>query len=175
MNVQKLKQQLFGERTRVYAALDGASVPDLPIKLHEMRPRHVCLYRGELEPDLAWVAPYLVQLMPETAFTDWLLTEGWGKHWGIFAHSMMKMPEMRKHFRSLLTVHDEKGSPMLFRFYDPRVLSWFLPTCKSDELEKVFGKTTKYFTENEETNNLSVFRLENGQLQKSEVELEAKQ
>src|SRR5215213_6072724 len=106
MGKEKLKQILFGEDIPVYVILDGASVPDLPTRLYEMPLPNVCLYRGELEPDVAEVAPYLVNLVPDATFTDWLLTEGWGKHWGIFAHCLCTLTEMRKHFRSFLTVHD---------------------------------------------------------------------
>lgn len=36
---------------------------------------------------------------------------------------------------------------MLFRFYDPRVLRLYLPTCTSTELEQVFGPVGTFFTE----------------------------
>ncbi|MCK7510898.1 MAG: DUF4123 domain-containing protein [Desulfobacterales bacterium] len=69
----------------VYAVLDGASIKSLGPKLYNLRPEHVCLYRGRLEPDMAEVAPYLVRLEQDSAFAQWVLGDGWGKHWGIFA------------------------------------------------------------------------------------------
>ena len=45
----------------------------------------MCLYRGELQPDMAEVAPYLVKLDRDAPFTDWVLDRGWGNHWGVFA------------------------------------------------------------------------------------------
>ena len=54
--VEKLKSELFGEDT-VFVVLDGASVPGLLAKLTELQPVHTCLYRGDIEPDLAEVAP----------------------------------------------------------------------------------------------------------------------
>src|SRR5262245_15665317 len=136
----QLEKYLFRKDTHTYAILDGASVPDLPIKLYEMNPVNACLYQGELSPDLVYVAPYLVHLFPGTDFTDWLLTECWGKHWGIFAQSPLSLVKVRKHFRLLLTVYDDKGNPMLFRYYDPRVLISFIKTCNQEELEIVFGE-----------------------------------
>src|SRR5207237_435347 len=113
-----------------FAVLDGASIPDLLDQLYtKPRPEFVCLYRGELEPDIAEVAPYLVNLEPRTLFTDWLLTEGWGKHWGIFVHTTDGLKAIRTHLRKFLMVNDPEGKQTYFRYYDPRVLRVFLPTC----------------------------------------------
>jgi hypothetical protein len=161
---EKLEKFLFEERARAFAVLDGASVPDLPTKIYEMQPHAVCLYRGELEPDMAEVAPYLVELFPDTTFTDWLLSEGLGgKHWGIFARSPFSLTELRKHFRKFLTVYDETGNPLLFRYYDPRVLVKFLPTCDQESLDKLFGRVTEYAAE-DGTENFMRFELQNGKL-----------
>ena len=161
---EKLEKFLFDERARAFAILDGAAIPDLPMKIYEMQPHSVCLYRGELEPDIAEVAPYLVELFPDTNFTDWLLTEGTGgKSWGIFARSPFSLTELRKHFRKFLTVYDEAGNPLLFRYYDPRVLVKFLPTCDKDGLEKLFGRVTEYFAEDGAT-EFKRFELLNGKL-----------
>lgn len=164
MNIEQLNQHLFSSVTRVYAVLDGASVPDLRMKLFEMKPPHYCLFTGDLEPDMAEVAPYLIRLLPKTPFTDWILREGFGKHWGIFAHSREPVEEMRKHFRSLITVYDEKGKPMIFRYYDPRVLGKFLATCKEEELKTFFGSVEAYFAETEDAGNLNRFQITDGVL-----------
>ena len=131
----------------VYTILDGASVPKLPQALYKQHPEHVCLYRGELTPDMAAVAPYLVHLQINTEFTDWILREGWGKHWGIFLLSSADLRALRQHFRGLLTVYDPTSKPVLFAYYDPRVLRTFLPTCTADELNSLFGPVASYFAE----------------------------
>jgi hypothetical protein len=41
--------------------------------------------------------------------------------------------------RTLLRVRDEAGRTLLFRFYDPRVLRAYLPTCTATEWQSVFG------------------------------------
>lgn len=166
-----MEEILFSKTTRIYAILDGASVPDLPLKLFEMKPPRYCLLSGELEPDMAEVAPYLVRLYPRTAFTDWLLRECWGKHWGIFAHSRKTLKEMRKHFRSLVTVYDESGKPLIFRYYDPRVLHNFLPTCEPEEIETFFGEVDSYFAESEKEEKLMRFERGNGIYKQSAFEI----
>jgi hypothetical protein len=161
---KKLEKFLFAERARAFTVLDGAAVPELPSKIYEMQPHAVCLYRGEIAPDIAEVAPYLIELIPDTTFTDWLLTEGTGgKHWGIFARSPFSLTELRKHFRKFLTVYDEAGNPLLFRYYDPRVLVKFLPTCDAENLGALFGRVTEYAAETSATEFMR-FALQDGKL-----------
>jgi hypothetical protein len=162
---QSLYEQLFAdEAANVYAVLDGASVEDLLPKLYELEPECECLYRGELEPDMAEVAPYLVRLEPDTEFTDWLIGEGWGEHWGVFAVTDADLRAAHRHFRSFLTVYDPEGKPLLFRYYDPRVLRLYLPTCNAEELSTVFGPVSCYLLEGEDPNTLLRFRLDAGEL-----------
>ncbi|HEY1204463.1 MAG: DUF4123 domain-containing protein [Bryobacteraceae bacterium] len=154
-----------GDGAGVFAVLDGASVPGLVQKLHQARPEFECLYRGELAPDMAEVAPYLVELEPKAEFTVWVLAEGWGKHWGIFVRTPADLRAMRQHFRPFLVVHNEEGKPLYFRFYDPRVLRVYLPTCNASELATFFGPVESYVAEGEEPAEALRFRVANGALQ----------
>jgi hypothetical protein len=164
-NVQLISPELFAEPgVNTYAILDGASVPDLVGKLHECGPKHECLYRGELTPDIAEVAPYLVQLEAETEFTDWVLNRGWGNHWGVFAVSAADLFAMRQHFRKFLTVYDTSGKPMLFRYYDPRVLSVYLPTCNPEEVTSLFGPVSRLLMESEGVGAILMFENNSGTL-----------
>lgn len=163
-SAEHLNRHLFSSVTRVYAVLDGASVPDLPVRLYEMKPPNFCLFTGELAPDMQFVAPYLVRLLPKTPFTEWVFKECWGRHWGIFAHSRAPINEMRKHFGSLVTVYDESGVPLIFRFYDPRVMGKFLPTCDAEQLQTFFGAVDAFFAESEDKQNLMRLQLENEKL-----------
>ena len=97
---------------------------------------------------MAEVAPYLVQLEPDTLFTEWLLREGWGNSWGIFARSDVGLREMRSHFRSFIMVEAPKGETLLFRFYDPRIFRVYLSTCNREERAFVFGPIAHYLLEN---------------------------
>jgi hypothetical protein len=117
---------------KLFAVLDGASVPNLPQELYQHEPDYLCLYRGALDPDLAETAPYLVRLEPGSPFAEWIFNEGWGKHWGIFFTATCDMRDLRSHFRKFLIVYDAGGKPLYFRYYDPRVLRVYLPTCRPD-------------------------------------------
>ncbi len=149
--IESLRRHLFAEEDmHAYAVLDGASVPNLRLKLHELEPEHVCLYRGELEPDMAEVAPYLISLGMKEEFTRWVIAEGWGRHWGVFAVSRGDIRSLRTHFRKFLMVHDSDGKPLYFRYYDPRVLKVYLPTCTADELKTFFGPVQTFLMEDKD-------------------------
>ena len=167
-----LEKYLFRERTYTYAVLDGASVRDLPIRLFESDAANYCLYRGELSDEMIHVAPYLVHLSPGSKFTEWLLSECWGKHWGIFAQSEVSPTSMRKHFRTLLVVNDPDNNPLLFRFYDPRVLVPFLMTCEIKELSTIFGPVKYYFAESFDKSELCRMHLANGALVETKLGFE---
>src|SRR5512134_145866 len=70
---QAVEKHIFAEDPNLtFAVLDGAAIPDLREQLHALEPRHECLYMGDLEPDMAEVAPYLVQLEPNSDFANWV-------------------------------------------------------------------------------------------------------
>ena len=141
---------LFGKSdTPIFAVLDGASAPGLLTELYEHEPEYCCLYRGELQPDLAAVAPYLVRLEPGTPFTELVLDEGWGAHWGIFIVSTANLRSLRNHFRGFHTVQLPDRRTVIFRYYDPRVLRSFLPACNPAELGAFFGPVLSFVAEGE--------------------------
>jgi hypothetical protein len=157
-SVAVLKQLLFAsECESVYAVLDGASVPGLLKRLAAAREESACLYRGELEPDLAEVAPYLVKLREKSEFTEWLLEEGWGRHWGIFAITPVGLEALRRHFRQFLRVKDHTGKILYFRYYDPRVLQVYLPTCRRDEIKIIYGPVLRFIAEDRKAGTAYVF------------------
>lgn len=165
---QLIEQRLFNDSgLNVFAVLDGASIPNLLAELRGMDPplRFECLYRGALPPDMAEVAPYLVQLEPNISFTNWLIDAGWGNHWGIFALSELDFQSIRYHFRALTRVYDETGKRFLnFRYYDPRVLRIFLPTCLAPQLIDMFGPVDYFLAEGESPSELLGFMRESGEL-----------
>jgi hypothetical protein len=172
MAKEKLEQMLYGRPANVFAVLDGASVKGLPMILFEKRPPHYCLFTGELKPDMAEVAPYLVGLVRGAPFTDWLLNEKPGRHQGIFAVTLQSITEMRRHFRSLFMVYKEDGDPMQFRFYDPRVTHSYLPTCNPGELKSFFGSIDTLYAEIDDGSAFAAYRLDGNELKRTEIKLE---
>ena len=157
---QSLIKYLFSQpATNVYAVLDGASVEQLPQLLWEHEPENICLYRGELEPDMAAVAPYLVKLEYDHPFTRLVCEQGWGKHWGIYiiTPAEVDIRTLRQHFRKFLMVYNPDGKLIYFRYYDPRVLRAYLPTCNAEDINIVFGPIGSYVLEDEDSSILQRF------------------
>lgn len=167
MEKAELENLLFRETANVCAIVDGAAIERLPVILHETKPLHYCLMRGELSPDLAEVAPYLVVLRRGARFTDWILEQPLGSNKGIFATTRQPIREVRKHFRGLFIVYKENGDPMHFRFYDPRVMHKYLPTCERGEIETFFGPIDRFILEDEVGRSLSIFSHDKGALRRS--------
>lgn len=158
---QAIVQQLFAvPETRVYAVLDGASVPGLPQTLAQFKVEAECLFRGEAAADMLLVAPYLASIRPDQPFTEWLLQEGWGRHWGVFVICKAELRELRMHLRTFLKVYGPDLKPLFFRYYDPRVLRAYLPTCNAQEARLVFGPVLRYVCEAEDPTLLLKFWTE---------------
>lgn len=130
----------------VWAVLDCARDPKIYLALLESRLEFRCLYSGKLPLELEMAAPQLVELLPGNRLTDCLLTVGWGQSWGCLLRAE-DATTVRPHLRNFLKVHDEDGRRLLFRFYDPRVLRAYLPTCTPAESRQFFGPITEWITE----------------------------
>ena len=124
-----------------------------------------CLYSGPIAPALEMAAPYLLQLEHDSEETRRLIELSWGNSWGVFLRSPTNMRNLRKHLRSFLMVLDSKGRRMTFRYYDPRILRVYLPTCTGEELRTVFGPIELFWTEDgEDGDQLLEFQHEAGRL-----------
>jgi hypothetical protein len=124
---------------------------------------HDSLYRGTSNEKLSGVAPYLFQFAHPTPFSNWFLKSGWGDSWGLMVKSSWPLPELHKHFRKFLMVQTEDGQELYFRFYDPRVLRIFLPTCDAVQIRELFGEAIDAFVMEDEDPAFALrFRHENG-------------
>lgn len=130
----------------VYAVLDGAASDELVARLGLEGPPRRCLYAGA-PPALEAAAPHLVALQPDATLTRWLLDEGWGRAWGVYLRTAAPLDALWRHLRRLLEVETERGELLTFRYYDPRVLRVYLPTCTPEELAFVFGPASRFFCE----------------------------
>jgi len=106
-----------------------------------------CLFSGRLSPELELTAPYLVRLEYGNAKTRRFLAQAAGRQWGVFMKCSQRLEDLRRHLRSLLVVRDQTGRELLFRYFDPRVLRVYLPTCTPDELRAVFGDIERFWIE----------------------------
>ena len=148
-----------GSSGSVWAVLDLARDPRIYGLLIESRLEFLCLYSGRLPRELERVAPHIVELPLGHRLLDRLLDEGWGRSWGVFVRIADPMA-LRHHLRKFLKVRTEDGRRLLFRYYDPRVLRSWLPTCRADELRDFFGPVSAYLTESADGRALTEWRFD---------------
>ncbi|HKG92802.1 MAG TPA: DUF4123 domain-containing protein [Gemmatimonadaceae bacterium] len=152
-----------GARPTVWAVLDGARDEGIRSLVRYSGMEQACLYAGRLPSQLEAAAPYLVRLVESAHFTRDLLEAGWGRSWGIYFTSRGTLDQLRRHLRTFLRVRDERGQRLIFRYYDPRVLRVFLPTCTPSELEQLFGPVDAYVAEGEDGRSVLRFRRREGE------------
>jgi hypothetical protein len=144
---------------QVYWLLDGARDPDIAALVRTGGLEFTCLFSGALHPDLQAAAPYLVHLAAGSPTTNRLLLRGWGKAWGILtvAAPDVTLVQQRLHFKKFLRVRTEDGRELAFRYYDPRVLNIYLPTCTPDEFHTLLGPLTALVAEQPGGGSLRMF------------------
>ena len=133
---------------------------------------HSSLYAGEAEKDLEEFAPYLFHIPDGCQTQEHFLKTGKGLSWGIMLESACPFDKLKTHLRRFLRVKMESGETMYFRFYDPRVLRVFLPTCDSHQLVDFFGPITHFIIEDEDSHYYLRFSLKNQSLIKERFTIE---
>lgn len=113
---------------------------------------------------LSSIAPYLLQIS-DPRIHHWFLREAWSKAWGILIKSNYSPEGLRTHLRRFTKVRTFDNRSLYFRFYDPRVLRIFLPTCDKSQILEFFGNVIDYFIcEDEDPRFALRFWHENGVL-----------
>jgi hypothetical protein len=134
---------------------------------------HICLYKGFSQAELHDVAPYLFSLVNGSDFYNWYLEKGWIHSWGYILKSKYTFEELYRHFRKFLLIKTEEDKEFYFRFYDPRVLKIFLPTCDEKQIKEFFGPIESFIVEGDTKEEAIRFWQQNGILQEEVLSVEA--
>jgi hypothetical protein len=147
--LSRLEEVLWpkGFRRDIWMVVDGARDPRVYVTLVKSYLEYSCLYSGAIAPALQRAAPYLVQLELGGSYTRELLECAWGQNWGVILRCDLELEQLRKHLRKFLMVADARGRKLLFRYYDPRVLRAYLPTCNPQELREFCGPIETFYLE----------------------------
>jgi len=157
-----------------YILLDAARMEAAISKAKELNPKHESLYREKGDAYLADVGPFLFQSNHYKEFKTFYTEEGWGNSWGVLLKTNEPFPTIHTHFRKFLLVKTEDGEELYFRFYDPRVLRIFLPTCDTAQLKEFFGPIQSFYCEDEDPAFVLVFELNKSfELQTQQIPLAA--
>ena len=134
---------------------------------------HTCLFSGEIAAELRVAAPYLVQLEFESQKTRRFISQAWGRNWGVFLKCDARLETLRRHLRSCILATDEKGNRLLFRYYDPRVMRVYLPTCTTAELAAIYGPIDRFLVENKTGDAIVDYSFNGRRLEETEYALPA--
>ncbi|MGH9405571.1 MAG: DUF4123 domain-containing protein [Terriglobia bacterium] len=145
----RLLAMLRSDFQPLFALLDAAREPSVLKVLVESREECQSLFEGPQGDQLAHFAPYLVRLTPDSQVLETLAVQAWGRGWGVFLTCDRPFAEIRKHLQYFLRVTLDGHREVYFRYYDPRVLRLFLPTCMPEEIDQFFGPIRYYLIEDE--------------------------
>jgi hypothetical protein len=149
------------EEKNVYCIVDGAADETLYPLLKNSDWNYLCLYKqgihfeGERMTDsLAATAPYLLHLDPDKLTVEQFVRMRTGRHQMIVLQSESFLADLAHHFSGMLKAMDEDGKIFNFRYYDPRVLRVYLPTCTEEEKHIFYGPADTFWAEGEENDVL---------------------
>ena len=106
------------------------------------------------------VGPYLARIKGTGRYREYLKlwADRLGDNGGIFLVSNAWPQATLSHLRTIFKVYDEAGAMFYFRYYDPRVIREYLPTCTARECRTFFGPIRSILVESEEVGMMHHYR-----------------
>jgi pSer/pThr/pTyr-binding forkhead associated (FHA) protein len=147
---RRLLMLLTHQPSPLFAVLDAAANPDILQMIGECGEESRSLLVGENAKSLIQFAPYLVAFPKDSKLLPKVVKSGWGNSWGVFLTSGHAFMDIFYHIRHFLTANLPTGKQLYFRFYDPRVLRLYLPSCTPQEGEEFFGPISTVLMEAED-------------------------
>lgn len=154
---QRIIAALGGQSEPVYAIVDTARSPETLWHMNSFGGNCMALLQTPPGNQLAAVSPYLVRIEPGSQFLTNLVYRGWGQSWGVYLTATSPIAQVGAHLRALLLPRTESGKRFFFRYYDPRVLRVFLPTCSDQQTGCFFGPVSAYICEGDNPSEMLEF------------------
>jgi hypothetical protein len=149
----------FDENAKLFAIVDGAQAVELAFMARLMGHAVYTLFSGDMAEAVAHAGPYLVAVVRPLPFLEkWVETIG--RNAGILLQTKAEIDVLYAHLREIFVVTDEEGQEYFFRYYDPRVIRTFLPTCTSGELDEFFSVVDRWIVEDDSGTNYQIWRRE---------------
>ena len=143
--------------SELYAIVDAAQDD----KLHDLVFAALfpnCLFATDTVSPVGRAAPYMVPVQhAERLMNEWR-ARGRGRNWGVFVRADIPIPRLLQRLRILNLATLPDGRTVLFRWWDPRVLRVFLPTCSGEQLAPFFDGPQAFLCEAETGEALLGFR-----------------
>lgn len=128
-------RKFFLTGTDTFAVLDAAKFQHVPEALVGLE--HASLFQGRAEEDYKDVAPYIMRLDPETAFTRSFFvrsgapTDLWDRDAAVFVQAAqpdqtLTLGNLRAHFRHFTRQRTDQGTWVFVRIAEPKSLPYYL-------------------------------------------------
>ncbi|HIP48090.1 MAG TPA: DUF4123 domain-containing protein [Lutibacter sp.] len=144
----------------LYAIADAGIYRELIDVLDIDNPKHRILFKDTFVQEYENVAPYLISLDRDDAFTEKIITEGYGKTWLTFVISRQDMHTLAFDLRERINIYSEKHEKeVIFRFYDPRNLERYFKMITVEEAQEFFTDINGIFAyvDSEDENKLNIY------------------
>ena len=154
-----------------YVILDAARLDEKMEEATKLNSYSLPLLNAKEEVYVQKLSAFLFSFQSVGDFANLIVKEGWGQSWGIYVSTNMSLSDLREHLSKNKYAKTEAGEIMYFRFYDPRVLRIFLPTCDLEQLREFFGPIRQFIVEDEDSQFALIFSLDlNGVLKRERVQ-----
>jgi hypothetical protein len=170
---QTLEHLLLADGRKPLYALMDASANDALIERLYAEPdlSFECLLPGQVEPDVFYVAPFVIEIGKHVELLRWLLS-GWGANWGIYVQGTADLETTWRHLRRYVLARLPDGRPAYLRYYDPRVCTVIIEHLKPEQVAELFaGPVESIFCETEDGNVACRFGFEGGKLMRADLPL----
>ena len=151
---------------RLYAIIDCAQHETIYTRLKQHADVYLSQYSNDVPDSLKAAGPVLYQLRKDNALSAWIITQGYQNNWFILFPSLgQTMIDLRRHFKRFAMVESPEGKAMYFRYYDPRVMRNYIPSCNEEERRYIFAKLSCFWAQSPTAN--SYVQLNNDGSEKS--------
>ena len=155
-----------------YLILDPCVVEHWLSTSINLNSNYLPIFNEEFDIELKNVGPFIFKYSADSLFGKWIMDECIEKDFGILLVCDTDIIEIANHFRQFIRITTPDYILSYFRFYDPRVLRIFLPTCDAGQLREFFGPVTYYFCADDDPAFFLVYSLRYGQLHTERVSVE---
>lgn len=154
----------FGFGDRLYGVVDASRDKELAYAAPRRYGQTIhWLFEQGSGSHMLDVAPYLVPFAfrPKYPYDGSGYLDLWAQRLGRSAGILLITPadpeSLRDHLSELFRVTDETDHRFFFRFYDPRVLRVYLPTCTAAETAEFFGPIRRFLVESERSGSMCAY------------------
>lgn len=154
-----------------YIVIDAARLNQNLKEVLALSNRSESLFSKNELVTLEYVAPYLCKFEKGGEMHHWFFSEGAKDFAGILIYSVVPFDVLLSHLKKFIIVLDG-GKEMYFRFYDPRVLPVFLPTCSIEQIGTFFGPIHFFYSVHSEEQFIQTYYHQNFKLLKKQLAIE---